>query len=493
VAAADGQGVLDRYAVDLTARARAGDIDPVTGRDQEIRRMIDILMRRRQNNPLLTGEAGVGKTAVVEGLALRLARGDVPPALREVTLYMLDLGLLQAGAGMKGEFEQRLRQVIDAVTASERPAVLFIDEIHTLVGAGGAAGTGDAANLLKPALARGQLRTIGATTWAEYKKYIETDPALTRRFQVIQVNEPSQEQAIAMTRGLASALERHHGVLLLDEAIEACVHLSHRYIPARQLPDKAVALLDTACARVAISQHATPGQIEDARSRIAALEIEREGLAREAQLGMDREGRLKACAQQLADAQLLLAKLENRWSAEQALAGRVSALRTALQAPAATAVNEDQEALSALRDAQSELASLQEEAQLVFPSVDAAAVAAVVSEWTGASRGRTAACAGSHCPAHSDFEGQTLRSKQARRRISPVRSEWRRQDGNGAGACRHAVWWRAQRHHHQHERIPGVSYSFHAQGGSAGICWLWRRRCPDRGCPAPSLQRGSVG
>jgi type VI secretion system protein VasG len=388
VAAADGQGVLDRYAVDLTARARAGDIDPVTGRDQEIRRMIDILMRRRQNNPLLTGEAGVGKTAVVEGLALRLARGDVPPALREVTLYMLDLGLLQAGAGMKGEFEQRLRQVIDAVTASERPAVLFIDEIHTLVGAGGAAGTGDAANLLKPALARGQLRTIGATTWAEYKKYIETDPALTRRFQVIQVNEPSQEQAIAMTRGLASALERHHGVLLLDEAIEACVHLSHRYIPARQLPDKAVALLDTACARVAISQHATPGQIEDARSRIAALEIEREGLAREAQLGMDREGRLKACAQQLADAQLLLAKLENRWSAEQALAGRVSALRTALQAPAATAVNEDQEALSALRDAQSELASLQEEAQLVFPSVDAAAVAAVVSEWTGIPIGR---------------------------------------------------------------------------------------------------------
>ncbi len=382
------QGVLGRYAVDLTARARDGGIDPVTGRDEEIRRIIDILMRRRQNNPLLTGEAGVGKTAVVEGLALRLARGDVPPALQDVTLYMLDLGLLQAGAGMKGEFEQRLRQVIDAVQASEQPAVLFIDEIHTLVGAGGAAGTGDAANLLKPALARGQLRTIGATTWAEYKKYIETDPALTRRFQPIQVNEPSEAQAIAMTRGLAATLERHHGVLLLDEAIEACVRLSHRYIPARQLPDKAVALLDTACARVAISQHATPGKIEDMRSRITALDTEQTGLAREARLGMDRSARLQACAQELADARQALAALECDWAEEQMLAARVLTLRAELQEPSAGSEVDQADALLALGRAQEALAALQDETQLVFPSVDAAAVASVVSEWTGIPVGR---------------------------------------------------------------------------------------------------------
>ncbi|MEB2665964.1 AAA family ATPase, partial [Bordetella parapertussis] len=272
------------YAVDLTAQARAGRLDPVTGRDDEIRQLIDVLMRRRQNNPLLTGEAGVGKTAVVEGLALRLARGDVPAPLREVALYLLDIGLLQAGAGVKGEFEQRLRQVIDAVQGSERPIVLFIDEIHTLVGAGGAAGTGDAANLLKPALARGQLRTIGATTWAEYKQYIEKDPALTRRFQAIQVHEPDEAGARRMLRGLAGALQAHHGVLLLDEAVEAAVRLSHRYIPARQLPDKAVALLDTACARVAVSQQATPAALEDARRRIDALDLELEIAAREARL-----------------------------------------------------------------------------------------------------------------------------------------------------------------------------------------------------------------
>ena len=228
---------LERFAVDLTAKARAGEIDPVSGRDEEIRQIVDVLMRRRQNNPLLAGEAGVGKTAVVEGLALRLAAGDVPPPLRDVSLYLLDIGLLQAGAGVKGEFEQRLRSVIDEVQASVRPIVLFIDEIHTLVGAGGAAGTGDAANLLKPALARGQLRTIGATTWSEYKKHIEKDPALSRRFQVVQVHEPDEARAFNMLRGLAETLQAHHGVLLLDEAITAAVSLSHRYIPARLLPD----------------------------------------------------------------------------------------------------------------------------------------------------------------------------------------------------------------------------------------------------------------
>ena len=270
-AAMGKQEALKRFAVDLTERARNGEIDPIAGRDEEIRQIVDILMRRRQNNPILTGEAGVGKTAVVEGFALRLAQGDVPPQLKDVSLYMLDIGLLQAGASMKGEFENRLRQVIDEVQASPKPIILFIDEAHTLIGAGGAAGTGDAANLLKPALARGKLRTIAATTWAEYKKHIEKDPALTRRFQVVQVPEPDEHKAVLMLRGVASILEKHHRVALLDEGIEAAVRLSHRYIPARQLPDKAVSLLDTACARVAVSQHATPAELEDCQRRIQAL------------------------------------------------------------------------------------------------------------------------------------------------------------------------------------------------------------------------------
>src|SRR5205085_3762963 len=238
------QDALKQFSVDLTERARKGELDPILGRDEEIRQIVDILMRRRQNNPILTGEAGVGKTAVVEGFALRIASGDVPPPLKDVSLLTLDVGLLQAGASMKGEFEQRLRQVIDEVQSSPTPIILFIDEVHTLVGAGGAQGTGDAANLLKPALARGTLRTIGATTWAEYKKYIEKDPALTRRFQNIQVDEPNEEKAILMMRGVASTMEKHHKVQILDEALEAAVKLSHRYIPARQLPDKSVSLLD---------------------------------------------------------------------------------------------------------------------------------------------------------------------------------------------------------------------------------------------------------
>lgn len=276
------KGTLAQYAQDLTARAREGKIDPVAGRDEEIRQMVDILMRRRQNNPLLTGEAGVGKTAVVEGLALRLAAGDVPEPLQNVQLWLLDIGMLQAGAGMKGEFEARLQALINEVQSSPTPIILFIDEIHTLVGAGGQQGTGDAANLLKPALARGQLRTIGATTWAEYKKYIEKDPALTRRFQTVQVAEPDEEKALLMLRSTVSPLEKHHRVLLLDAAVAAAVKLSHRYIPARQLPDKAVALLDTACARVAVSQSAQPPQLEDCLHRIHALEIEKEIAGREA-------------------------------------------------------------------------------------------------------------------------------------------------------------------------------------------------------------------
>src|SRR6185295_3292471 len=261
-AAMGKQEAIKKYTIDLTAKAQKGEMDPVTGRDDEIRQIVDILMRRRQNNPILTGEAGVGKTAVVEGFAQRLSRGDVPPQLQGVSLLSLDLGLLQAGASMKGEFEQRLRQLIDEVQASPKPIILFVDETHTLVGAGGAAGTGDAANLLKPALARGQLRTVGATTWAEYKKHIEKDPALTRRFQNVQVDEPSETKAILMMRGVASTMEAHHKVQILDEALEAAVRLSHRYIPARQLPDKSVSLLDTASARVAISLHATPAEVD---------------------------------------------------------------------------------------------------------------------------------------------------------------------------------------------------------------------------------------
>ena len=291
---------LGRFAVDLTQRARDGAIDAVTGRDNEIRQIIDVLMRRRQNNPILTGEAGVGKTAIVEGFALRIVRGDVPPMLRDVSLRMLDIGLLQAGASMKGEFESRLRQVIDEVQSSPKPIILFIDEAHTLIGAGGPAGTGDAANLLKPALARGTLRTIAATTFAEYKKYFEKDPALTRRFQAIQVDEPDEEKAITMMRGIAAPLEQHHRVQILDEAIEAAVRLSHRgTFPARQLPDKSVSLLDTAAARVAVSQHAAPPALEDCRRRIGDLEVEQGIIGREAAIGVDvaaREARVTKCA-----------------------------------------------------------------------------------------------------------------------------------------------------------------------------------------------------
>src|SRR4026209_630638 len=281
------QDALKRFATNLTEKARKGEVDPVSGRDEEIRQIVDILMRRRQNNPILTGEAGVGKTAVVEGFAARIVKGDVPPQLKEVSLLSLDIGLLQAGASMKGEFENRLRQFIEEVQSSPKPIILFIDEAHTLIGAGGAAGTGDAANLLKPALARGELRTIAATTWSEYKKHIEKDPALTRRFQVVQVHEPSEDKTILMMRGVASTLEAHHRVQILDEALEAAVRLSHRYIPARQLPDKAVSLMDTACARVAVSQHATPPEIEDAQRRIETLNTELEIIAREEAIGID--------------------------------------------------------------------------------------------------------------------------------------------------------------------------------------------------------------
>jgi type VI secretion system protein VasG len=418
--AAMGKGdALKKFAVDLTEKAKKGEMDPVTGRDEEIRQIVDILMRRRQNNPLLTGEAGVGKTAVVEGFAQRLARGDVPPQLKDVKLLTLDIGLLQAGASMKGEFEQRLRQVIDEVQSSPTPIILFIDEIHTLVGAGGAAGTGDAANLLKPALARGNLRTIGATTWAEYKKYIEKDPALTRRFQVVQVPEPDEAKAILMLRGVASVLEKHHRVQLLDEAIEAAVKLSHRYIPARQLPDKAVSLLDTACARVAVSQHATPPEVEDCQRRIEALTTESEIIGREESIGIDVTKRAAQVQASLATANEELVKLNTRWQEEKVLVDRLLEIRSQLRAGSqpvdatnnvaahalnhwASGTNDTQNAptdapaegadratlLAELHTLQGKIAALQGESPLILASVDEQAVASVVADWTGIPVGR---------------------------------------------------------------------------------------------------------
>ncbi|KVV47939.1 ClpV1 family T6SS ATPase [Burkholderia ubonensis] len=385
--AADGSA-LARFAVDLTARARAGEIDPVVGRDGEIRQIVDILLRRRQNNPLLVGEAGVGKTAVAEGFALRIIAGDVPPPLRDVALYLLDLGLLQAGAGVKGEFESRLRGVIDEAMSGERPVILFIDEVHTLVGAGGAAGTGDAANLLKPALARGHLRTIGATTWSEYKQHIEKDPALTRRFQLVQVSEPEEDAALTMLRGLAAKLEAHHRVLVFDDALQAAVNLSHRYIPARQLPDKAISLLDTACARVAVSQHAVPAPVEDARRRIDGLRVERERIARECALGAGDAARLDEIDTALAAAQADLDRLDARWRAERDALETIVGARTALlndETPDASARADLQ---AKLAGAQAALAALQGDAPLVLPAVDAHAVAAVVADWTGIPLGR---------------------------------------------------------------------------------------------------------
>ncbi len=390
------QEALKKYTVDLTEKAKKGELDPVTGRDEEIRQIVDILMRRRQNNPILTGEAGVGKTAVVEGFALRLAKGDVPPQLKDVSLLTLDLGLLQAGASMKGEFEQRLRQVIDEVQASPKPIILFVDEVHTLVGAGGAAGTGDAANLLKPALARGTLRTIGATTWAEYKKYIEKDPALTRRFQVVQVDEPDEAKAIAMLRGVATVLEKHHKVLLLDEAIASAVNLSHRYIPARQLPDKAVSLLDTSCARVAVSQHATPPEVEDVLRKIEMLDVEIGIIEREAAVGIHVGERLNEATAKRSEASEKLAVLDVRWKDEKVLVEQILDLRGKLRGSGdgkvdtAVPLGDDARAalLKELSELQSKLASMQGESPLILPAVDAQAVASVVADWTGIPVGR---------------------------------------------------------------------------------------------------------
>jgi len=414
-AAMGKQEALKKFTVDLTEQARGGKMDPIVGRDDEIRQVVDILMRRRQNNPILIGEAGVGKTAVVEGFAQRIARGDVPPSLKDVELRALDVGLLQAGASMKGEFEQRLRSVIDEVQASPKPIILFIDETHTLVGAGGAAGTGDAANLLKPALARGTLRTVGATTFAEYKKHIEKDPALTRRFQSVQVDEPDEAKAILMMRGVASTMEKHHKVQILDEALEAAVKLSHRYIPARQLPDKSVSLLDTACARVAVSLHATPAEVDDSRKRIEALETELGIIGREKAIGIDIGKREVEASAMLEAERTRLAALDSRWAEEKVLVDELLGLRAKLRdgvkpvegtgskleadaeavavlAGATTVDVETERAgnLAHLKLVQDKLTALQGETPLILPTVDYQAVAAVVGDWTGIPVGRMA-------------------------------------------------------------------------------------------------------
>ncbi|MBM4443018.1 MAG: type VI secretion system ATPase TssH [Candidatus Rokubacteria bacterium] len=366
---------LDQYTIDLTARARGGVIDPVKGRDPEIRQIIDILMRRRQNNPILTGEAGVGKTAVVEGFAIRVAGGDVPPALRKVSVRVLDLGLLQAGAGVKGEFEDRLKKVIAEVKASPQPVILFIDEAHTMIGAGGPAGQSDAANLLKPALARGEVRTIAATTWSEYKKYFEKDPALARRFQVIKVGEPDTTAAAEMLRGVVATLEKHHGVRVLDEAVQDAVKLSARYITGRQLPDKAVSVLDTACARVAVGQNGTPPAVEDAVRRIERVTIEVGILRREQAGGRGHAERIAELEAALTAGEADRARLDARWQQELAIVQRIQALRAEVEA--------GQKPMAQLIALERELDGVQGQEPMVPLCVDSRVVAAVVSGWTG--------------------------------------------------------------------------------------------------------------
>jgi len=384
---ADGKSALGKYCSDLTERARAGEIDPVIGREHEIRTMMDILLRRRQNNPLLTGEAGVGKTAVVEGFALAVASGEVPPALREVKLLSLDVGALLAGASMRGEFESRLKGVLEEASKSAVPIVLFVDEVHTLVGAGGQAGTGDAANLLKPALARGTLRTIGATTWSEYKRHIEKDPALTRRFQTLQVMEPQEASAVEMVRGLVDTFARHHGVTVLDSAVRAAVTLSHRYIPSRQLPDKAISLLDTACARVAMSLHAPPARVAHLRQRTLALTTERAQLLQESAIGKDRVERLQAVNTQLDAIHSDLDSQETQWQQELALVQNIQAKRSKPEEPARS--NAPSASLSPeLASLEAKLNRAQGETPLVFLEVDDSVVAAIVSDWTGIPVGR---------------------------------------------------------------------------------------------------------
>lgn len=385
-----GTKSLDQYTINLTEKARKGQIDPVLGRDFEIRQMVDILIRRRQNNPILTGEAGVGKTAVVEGFALKIVEGDVPPPLRNVEIRTLDLGLLQAGAGIKGEFESRLKSVIEEVKASPVPIILFIDEAHTLIGAGGAAGSGDAANLLKPALARGELRTIAATTWSEYKKYFEKDAALARRFQVVKIEEPDEEKALVMMRAIAPFIEKHHQVMITDEALMDSVRLSRRYLPARQLPDKAVSVLDTACARVAIGLTTNPPEIEDITRRVAQIDREVKILERESLMGRNHKERLAVLAGEKKKAQAGLEKLNARWQKEIQIAKELVGIRQEMRDiyekdPSDKALTEKRKAMKNL---ESRLTEAQAGTPLVQIAVEGQTISEVISGWTGIPTGR---------------------------------------------------------------------------------------------------------
>ena len=385
---------LDQYTENLTAKAKAGKVDNVLGRDSEIRQVVDILMRRRQNNPILTGEAGVGKTAVVEGFAMRVSQGDVPPALKNVQVHSLDLALLQAGAGVKGEFENRLKGLINEVKSSPHPIILFIDEAHTMIGAGGQAGQNDAANLLKPALARGELRTIAATTWSEYKKFFEKDAALARRFQVVKVEEPSEEQCATMLRGIVAAMEKHHSLRILDQAVTSTVKLTHRYLAGRQLPDKAVSVLDTACARLALGQNTTPPAVEDAMRRIDDLKVQKQILERETTVGEDHAERLQTIEDQLARTEASLAKLKEQWEKEVDLVSRIRVMREALESGAATVKAEGdgkpevKPSLEALQALEAELEKVQGENPLMHVCVDEQIVGEVISAWTGIPLGK---------------------------------------------------------------------------------------------------------
>ena len=376
---------LDAYTVNLTERAKQGKIDAVLGRDFEIRQVVDILLRRRQNNPILVGEAGVGKTAVVEGFALRIAQGEVPPPLRNVTVHTLDLALLQAGAGVKGEFENRLKGLIEEVKNSASPIILFIDEAHTMIGAGGAAGQNDAANLLKPALARGELRTMAATTWSEYKKYFEKDPALSRRFQLVKVEEPTEDVCLQMMRGILGSLEKHHNVRILDSGLDAAVRLSHRYLADRQLPDKAVSILDTACAKLALGQSATPAALENAQRRIEDLAVQRRVLEREVAVGANHDDRLAEIESERVKTEAELTALTERWEKEKGLVTQIRDIRTKLEQHHAGAEKQnDADALRAkLATLDSELEALQGESPLMRVCVDASIIGEVLSSWTG--------------------------------------------------------------------------------------------------------------
>jgi type VI secretion system protein VasG len=379
---------LDQYTVNLTANAKAGKIDPVLGRDHEVRQMIDILMRRRQNNPILTGEAGVGKTAVVEGFANRVALGDVPPALQDVHLHSLDLALLQAGASVKGEFENRLKGLINEVKSSTEKIILFIDEAHTMIGAGGTEGQNDAANLLKPALARGELRTIAATTWSEYKKYFEKDPALARRFQVVKVEEPTEDVACIMLRGIVASLEKHHNLRILDEAVSSTVKLSHRYIAGRQLPDKAVSVLDTACARLSLGQNSTPPALEDTTRRIDSLEVQKRILERENSIGANHAERITELDAKIAEAKEELKVLQERWEKEKSLVATIRDLQEQLEKSSSNGAADQTATRAKLSQTEAELSALQGERGLMRVSVDAHIVGEVISNWTGIPLGK---------------------------------------------------------------------------------------------------------